>query len=119
MEQAEKLCDYICLISNGRTVLTGDLATIKRRESGNSYRLVASGDVARIEQMPAVTQVLHRGAGEGSPGDGLTSLKVLLNPGVQGSDVLRELVQFLNVHEFRSEEPDLEEIFIKAVQDAA
>jgi len=33
--------------------------------------------------------------------------------------VLRQLVQFLRVHEFRSEEPELEQIFLKAVRDAA
>jgi ABC-2 type transport system ATP-binding protein len=119
MEQAEKLCDHICLISKGRTVLTGDLVTIKRRESGNSYRLVASGDLSKVEAMPAVTQVLHRAAGDDATGDGPASVKLLLNPGVHGSAVLRELVQWLDVHEFRSEEPDLEEIFIKAVEDAA
>jgi hypothetical protein len=43
----------------------------------------------------------------------------MLRPEVQGSDVLRQVVQFLNVHEFRSEEPELEQIFLKAVRDAA
>jgi hypothetical protein len=33
--------------------------------------------------------------------------------------VLRELTGFLAIREFRSQEPDLEEIFIKAVRDAA
>ena len=36
------------------------------------------------------------------------------NPKVNAlsSEVLRQLVQFLRVHEFRSEEPDLEQIFL-------
>ena len=33
--------------------------------------------------------------------------------------MLREIVSFLRVHEFRSEEPELEQIFMKAVRDAA
>ena len=45
--------------------------------------------------------------------------KLMLRPEVQGADVLRQLVGFLNVHEFRSEEPELEQIFLKAVSDAA
>ena len=45
--------------------------------------------------------------------------KLMLRPDVQGADVLRQLVGFLNVHEFRSEEPELEQIFLKAVHDAA
>jgi ABC-type uncharacterized transport system ATPase subunit len=43
---------------------------------------------------------------------------LLLEPDAHGSDVLRELVGFLTVHEFSSQEPELEEIFIKAVRDA-
>jgi ABC-2 type transport system ATP-binding protein len=108
MEQAEKLCDCICLISQGRTILEGELPSIKRRLGGNSYRLVADGDLERIDKVTGVQQALFH--------DG--SAKLLLEPDASGSDVLRELVGFLSVHEFRSQEPDLEEIFIKAVRDA-
>jgi ABC-2 type transport system ATP-binding protein len=125
MELAEKLCDHICLISGGRAVLTGELRAIKRERGGNSYRLVADagepgadggypdygadGALARLAAVPGVEQVVERGEG----------YKLLLAPGAEGPDVLRELVTFLRVREFRSEEPALEEIFIKAVRDAA
>jgi len=109
MEQAEKLCDHICLISRGRTVLQGELKAIKRELGGNAYRLVAAGDLERVKELPGVDEVLG--------GDG--ALRLLLAPEAEGSAVLRELVGFLEVAEFRSEEPDLEEIFVKAVRDAA
>jgi ABC-2 type transport system ATP-binding protein len=109
MELAEKMCDHICLISHGRAVLSGELKEIKRRLSGNSYRLVATGDLEKLAQVPGIEQVLAQDGG----------VKILLASGAEGSSVLRQIVQFLEVHEFRSEEPDLEEIFIKAVRDAA
>jgi len=108
MEQAEKLCDYICLISRGRTILEGELATLKRQLGGNSYRLIADGDLERLDEVKGVQQALFH--------DG--SAKLLLEPDAHGSDVLRELLGFLTVHEFSSQEPELEEIFIKAVRDA-
>jgi ABC-2 type transport system ATP-binding protein len=108
MDQAEKLCDHICLISHGKALLDGDLSQIKRSYSGNSYRLNATGDLARIEKVPGVEQVLTLDSGA----------KILLGDGTSGAEVLKELVQFLTVHEFRSEEPSLEDIFIKAVNDA-
>ncbi|HVT61198.1 MAG TPA: ATP-binding cassette domain-containing protein [Thermoanaerobaculia bacterium] len=122
MEQAEKICDHIGLISQGRVILSGELKEIKRRLGGNSYRLVAdsadggggdglAGAMARLEGLPAVDQVVRRGE------DG--AVKLLLRPDAVGSEVLRQIVPFLAVKEFRSEEPDLEEIFIKAVRDAA
>ena len=109
MEQAEKLCDRICLISRGRTILEGGLVSIKRRLGGNSYRLVAEGDLDRIRDVPGVEAVVAE--------DG--AARLLLAPEAQGPAVLRELTGFLAVKEFRSLEPDLEEIFIKAVRDAA
>jgi ABC-2 type transport system ATP-binding protein len=109
MELAERLCDEICLISRGRVVLEGDLRQIKRDLSGNSYRLVAEGDLERLGELPGVE---HAVAQHGV-------VKLLLSPEVSGPQALRRIVDFLEVHEFRSEEPDLEQIFIKAVRDAA
>jgi len=109
MELAERLCDHICLISHGRSVLDGELKAIKRRVGGNAFRLVADGDLDRVQAMPEVEHAVVK--------DGVVNL--LLRPDAQGSDALRQMVQFLNVHEFRSEEPELEQIFLKAVRDAA
>jgi ABC-2 type transport system ATP-binding protein len=109
MELAERLCDHICLISRGRAVLDGELKAIKRQIGGNAFRLVADGDLGRLREMPEVQQALVQ--------DGVA--KLLLRPEVQGAAVLRQLVEFLNVHEFRSEEPELEQIFLKVVNDAA
>jgi ABC-2 type transport system ATP-binding protein len=109
MELAERMCDHICLISHGRSVLDGELKAIKRRVGGNAFRLVADGDLDRVQTMPEVEHAVVK--------DGVVNL--LLRPDAQGSDALRQMVQFLNVHEFRSEEPELEQIFLKAVRDAA
>jgi ABC-2 type transport system ATP-binding protein len=109
MELAEKMCDHICLISHGRAVLTGELKEIKRRLSGNSYRLVADGDLAALQGVAGIDHVL--------PEDG--GAKVFLRAGADGAQVLRDIVGRVPVREFRSEEPELEEIFMKAVRDAA
>jgi ABC-2 type transport system ATP-binding protein len=109
MELAEKMCDHICLISHGRAILTGELKSIKRRLSGNSYRLVAEGDLAALSAVTGVDHVL--------PDEG--GAKLFLRPEADGAQVLRDIVGRVAVREFRSEEPELEEIFMKAVRDAA
>ena len=108
MEQAEKLCDRIALISHGRTILEGELASIKSRLGGNAYLLEAEGNLERVDEVPGVGQVVEN--------DG--RLRLFLDDGAKGADVLAELVGFLSVSEFRSEEPGLHEIFVKAVRDA-
>jgi len=124
MEQAEKLCDHIGLISHGRLVLAGELREIKRQAGGNAYRLVApvaAGDLERVRALPGVEVAIPRDPLD--PADPMdprsASVRLLLAPGASSSDLLRQLLQFLEVRELRSEEPDLEDIFIKAVRDAA
>ncbi len=109
MELAERMCDHICLISHGQAVLDGELKAIKRREGGNSFRLVAEGDLARLKELPEVEQATVQ--------DG--TAKLMLRPDADGAEVLRRVVGFLKVYEFRSEEPELEQIFLKAVRNAA
>jgi len=109
MELAERMCDHIGLISKGRVVLSGELAAIKRQMGGNSFRLIAEGDLDRIQTLPEVEQAVEQNG----------AVKLLLRPEADGPAVLCQLVQFLRVREFRSEEPELEQIFLKAVRDAA
>jgi ABC-2 type transport system ATP-binding protein len=109
MELAERMCDHISLISDGRTILTGELRAIKKRLGGNSYRLVAEGDLEVLRGLPEVEQAVIR--------DGVA--KLLLHPDADGADALKRIVDLVRVREFRSEEPELEQIFLKAVRDAA
>jgi len=109
MELAERMCDHICLISNGRAVLDGELKEIKRRAGGNSFRLVAEGDLERLKTMPEVEQATIQN----------DEIKLMLRPDADGAETLRQMIGFLKVREFRSEEPELEQIFMKAVRDAA
>jgi ABC-2 type transport system ATP-binding protein len=108
MEQAEKLCDHIGLIARGRLVLAGELAALKRQFGGDAYRLVIDGDPAEVRGIAGVEEVLVGNGG----------VRLLTAPGVDGAALLRELVRRVPVREFRSEAPDLEEIFVKAVHDA-
>jgi ABC-2 type transport system ATP-binding protein len=110
MEQAERLCDHIGLIARGRVVLSGELATLKREMGASSWRLDAEGDLDRLRQLPGVREVVTT--------NGAGGMRVVAEPGVEGSALLRDMVSFLTVREFRSAEPTLEEIFVKAVQDA-
>ncbi|MCL4836538.1 MAG: ATP-binding cassette domain-containing protein [Thermoanaerobaculia bacterium] len=110
MEHAEKLCDRICLISGGRVVLEGELAALKRARGGNVYRLFADGSLDGLESVPGVTQVVRKGDGEA---------RLLLGPEADPAAVLAALVDRTRVREYRSEEPDLETLFIQAVRDAS
>jgi len=109
MEQAEKLCDQIALISEGKVVLDGELAKIKRDYGENSFRVTGSGNLGRLADLP---EVEHSHIEDGEA-------RLFLKPEARGADVLKKAVTFATIDEFTSDEPELGEIFIKAVHDAA
>jgi len=109
MEHAEKLCDRICLISSGRVVLAGELAALKRERGGNVYRVRTDGPEAALEGLPGVAQVVPKGDGEA---------RLVLTPEADPGEVLAVIIGRTRVREYRSEEPDLETLFIQAVRDA-
>lgn len=109
MEQAEKLCDEICLIAGGRAVLQGNLKEIRRTWGGNAYRLSGTGDLDALAGLAGVTKVIVK--------DG--TARIFLDSGTEPSDFLADAVSRVRVTEFVSEEAALEDIFIKAVGDDA
>ncbi len=107
MELAERMCDRICLISRGRALLSGELAAVKAGFGGNTYLLTADGDLLKLREIPGVEQVEVTGR----------TARVLLSSETQGADLLAQAVRFLRIAEFRSEEPTLEQIFLRVVRD--
>jgi ABC-2 type transport system ATP-binding protein len=105
LEHAEKLCERICLVARGRVVLEGELAELKRRLGGNTYRLRAQGALEGLAEVPGILEALV--------GDG--SARLVLADDARPAEVLRRLAERFEVEEFRSDEPDLETLFVQAV----
>jgi ABC-2 type transport system ATP-binding protein len=108
LEQAEKMCDEICLIARGKVVLSGELAKIKRERGGNVWRVDGDADRDALAGVPGVKQVIEQRSGS----------KLVLAEDADPAAVLRELTARARVTGFRSEEPDLETIFLQVVRDA-
>ncbi len=108
LEQAEKLCDSICLISKGRVLLEGDLAAIRRSRGGHLHEAVFTGAPPSLEGLPGVRLV--------EPREGAARLH--LEPTAEPAPLLAELVRRGGLTGFRSLEPDLESIFVEEVRDA-
>ena len=53
MEQVEDLCDEICLIAEGRVLVSGELDIIKQACGNNTVRIVFDGDDAPLERLAA------------------------------------------------------------------
>jgi ABC-2 type transport system ATP-binding protein len=106
MEQAEKLCDHICMISRGKKVLDGRLADVKAGFGRNSVQLEFEGDGSFIHQLPGVERVT----------DFNNYLELRLSDGSDPDIILRNLIGKVKVRRFAVVEPSLYDIFIETAK---
>jgi ABC-2 type transport system ATP-binding protein len=109
MEQAEQLCDAICLISGGSKVLDGTVASVKSRYGTDIVALAFDGDGSFLEGHRLVRSV----------DDHKTHLEVRLARGADPQALLADLVGRVRLTRFELVEPSLHDIFIERVQAAS
>ncbi len=103
MEQAERLCDSVCLISRAEKVLDGRLAELKRAESRGVVHLLFEG----ADDWIAGPEVLH-------VEPATIGVHVLLADGADAQPILRRGVEAgVRIDHFERVEPTLHEIFVK------
>jgi ABC-2 type transport system ATP-binding protein len=108
MEQAEKLCDDICLINRSHKVLDGSLREVKKGFGRNAVALRFEGDAAMsvLEDKSLVAHVVHRS----------DEIEALLSEGADAQQLLRNLVAAgARINKFELVEPSLHDIFIQRV----
>ncbi len=107
MEQAESLCQELILIHDGRVVLSGSLAEVRRSESRRAvhvkYRLKAGGELAGL---PGVAEVSDHG----------NEAELTLEEDADPAVLLHALVDRAELTHFELKEPSLHEIFKRVVR---
>jgi ABC-2 type transport system ATP-binding protein len=108
LEQAEKLCDEICLMARSKKILEGNLRDLKRRFSKNLVRLSVEASPSEVASLPGVASSL--------PVNG--EYIVALDPGTDRREFLSRALERYRVDSFSQKEPELEEIYLEAVREA-
>jgi ABC-2 type transport system ATP-binding protein len=105
MDQAEKLCDRICLIDRGKVVLEGPMSDVRNRYGKNTLQIEFSGDASFIPGLPWVkTAHLYENSAE-----------IELNDHERVPTILRELAGRLEITRFETSFPSLNSIFLNLV----
>ena len=108
MEQVEMMCDAICLINRGRSVLDGDLRAIKHSYGKNTLRIEYSGDGSFLDQPDLIANVNRFGA----------VVEAKLRPGADPQGILKAaLERGVRISRFELVEPPLNDIFIEKVSE--
>lgn len=109
MESVEELCDNIALINRSRKVLDGPVREIKDTYKTDTYQVIGNGQL--MVTSPDF-EVLEQHSNHGIF---RASIKLLNN--TSPNDLLRYLVQRVEVHSFVELVPSINEIFIQKVKE--
>src|ERR1700728_5399846 len=104
MDQAEKLCDEICLIHRGEKVLSGKMRDVKSRYERNRVIIDFEGEDGFLS---------HEAIAECKEYPGHVEIRLKEHGDAQA--LLRAAEQHARIYRFELVEPSLEEIFIQTV----
>jgi ABC-2 type transport system ATP-binding protein len=108
MEQVEMMCDAICLVHRGRSVLAGNLRAIKSSYGKNTLRIEYSGDGNFLDLPDLVEKLNHYGA----------VVEATLRPGADPQEILKAAIaRGVRISRFELVEPPLHDIFIAEVSE--
>ena len=99
MDQVEKLCDNICLINHGRSVLQGAMRDIKASYGRNHVQIEYEGDGSFLEKADGLVQ---------SSNNYGNYVEVQLKPGADAQQLLRLAMQQARIGRFELMEPSLD-----------
>ena len=106
MDTVERLCDSICLVNHGRSVLLGVLREIKASYGRSSVQLEYDGDLPLLEDRSLVSSYNDFG----------NYVELRLAPGADPQHLLELAMRTARIRKFEMVEPSLEEIFIDTVE---
>lgn len=106
MEQVEDLCEDICIINEGRLVITGALDEIKRNEGKTRLRMEIEGVNNLQAHFPELYCIEDKGR----------YCQFRLTPSIDSNVLLTKALSLGKVLTFELVEPSLEQIFISKVR---
>jgi ABC-2 type transport system ATP-binding protein len=115
MDQAEQLCEHVCIIARGEKVLDGALRDIRRANLGSRYGVEFETETPRVAAfMRDSGRLFARAARDGE------GWEVELAPGADPREALAALNALdAPILRFARVQPTLHEIFVQRVGDAA
>jgi len=110
MEQAEQLCDGVCIIARGKKLVDGPLAEVKRTRGGHHVHVTFDGAPGDAERIFADPKLVKKKESTGQYAE------LELAAGADAQDILKRLVTSgARLAKFELAEPSLNKIFVDLV----
>jgi ABC-2 type transport system ATP-binding protein len=111
MDNAERLCDSVCIIANGEKVLDGSITSVKEEHGKRNVALAVEGD--HLENVGAILRdhsLVKRAD------DSNRFFEIEMAPGADPQQLLRRIVESgASVQRFEMIQPSLHQIFLEKV----
>lgn len=108
MEQAEKMCDHICLINQAKVILDGTISAIKKRYRENAFFIESDQTMPILHDLKDVNIIEEKN----------NAYKFsIANKNLSIGELLSKLKGKVKIKKFEIVEPSLHDIFIKLIQE--
>ncbi len=115
MSSVEELCDDIALINKAEKILDGGVKDIKQHYKDNIYEVLCNSLNGEINDVLKPEYRVIEMTEEGT----LTRLKIKVPPHTHSNELLQNLIQNVEIHEYRELLPSMNDIFIRKVNEAS
>tara|TARA_B100000683_G_scaffold89236_1_gene88042 strand:+ start:31537 stop:32433 length:897 start_codon:yes stop_codon:yes gene_type:complete len=102
MESVEEICDEITLINNGKSILQGEINSVKNNFKNNTFEFECNSENLVLENFTDLKQYGNR-------------YSVVIPEGKNSKDLINEILKHTDIHYFKEKIPSMEEIFIKTI----
>lgn len=103
MSVAEKMCDYIFMIYQGKKVLDGTLNDIQDQYGNDTIRIETDLGTAALKDIPGIENINNFGKLQ----------EIRLSQGTDPQDILAEVLKLTRITRFELTKPSLNDIFIR------
>jgi ABC-2 type transport system ATP-binding protein len=108
MEQAEKLCDHICLINQAKVILDGTISSVKRKYREDAYFIESDQAMPILHDLKDVEIIEEKN----------NAYKFsIVSSDLSIGELLGKLKGKVKIKKFEVAEPSLHDIFIKLMQE--
>lgn len=118
MGSVEELCDHITLINNARTLLEGPINEIRNTYKSNVFEVGYTGDPEKLKSLLNNHYELMENKGDKHDAESHVAQIKILNS-QKDNELLATLIPHLHINSFTELIPNMNEIFIKVVNEAS
>jgi len=113
MESVEQLCDHIALIDKSKKILDGNTQQIREKYKSNIYNITYRGNFERIgtELKGKYNILTHQENGK------INRLNIQYLNGSSSSELIKDLLERVEIVSFNEVIPSMNEVFIKVVRE--